>query len=335
MRVAPAEEQALIVDVLVGHGVEAGRAQTQATWLVEGDLRGHPSHGIQRLPVITGRIANGVTRPNAEPELDWASPSALVVDGRRGLGPCVATTAIDALLSRVRSTGVAVAAVHDANHLGLLAPYVERIAAEGLVAIAITTSEALVHPWGGRTAMIGTNPIAIAVPAEPNPFVLDMATGATSMGKILHHRAESLPLEPGWAIDGDGLPASDAASATAISPFGGAKGYGLGLALELLVAALTGTALGRDVTGTLDTDTRCNKGDLFVCFDPSVFGSTEWLGAAGSFLDDLRRSRAQPGTPGVAIPGDRTRRARASHADAVEIPDAVWDAARALLPVSA
>ena len=334
MRVAEHEELALIVEVLLAHGVDGERAHVQATWLVEGDLRGHPSHGIQRLPVIVGRIRKGLTLPNAEPELEWASRSVLVVDGHRGLGPCVAGAAIDALLDRAREVGVTVGAVGGANHLGLLAPYVERIAAEGLVGIAITTSEALVHPWGGRTAMIGTNPIAIAIPAEP-PFVLDMATGATSMGKILHHRAEGLPLEDTWAIDKNGFPTTDAVMATAISPFGGAKGYGLGLALELLVAALTGTALGRDVTGTLDTDTVCNKGGVFICLDPSVFRSTTWNGAISSFLDELRQSPAQPGTLGVTVPGDRTRNARAAHIEgAVDIPDTIWEAAHALLPAS-
>ena len=77
---------------------------------------------------------------------------------------------------------------------------------QGLIGIALTTSEALVHPWGGRIAQIGTNPIAIAVPAEPEPFVFDMATGLVSMGKILDHGHRDAPLEPGWAVDADGEP---------------------------------------------------------------------------------------------------------------------------------
>src|SRR6185436_8230226 len=149
--------------------------------------------------------------------------------------------------------GVVTVAVRNANHLGLLAPYVERCAEAGLIGIVLTTSEALVHPWGGAAAQVGTNPIAVAVPAEPAPFVFDMATGAVSMGKILDHRNRGVPLEPGWAIDGAGRPTLDAAAAAggAIAPFGGAKGYGLGLAFELLVGAVTGSALGRAVSGTL------------------------------------------------------------------------------------
>ena len=116
------------------------------------------------------------------------------------------------------------AAVRGANHLGILAPYAEAVADQGMIGIALTTSEALVHPSGGRTAMIGTNPVAIAVPARPDPLVLDMATGEVSMGRILRHAELGEPIPPGWAVDAAGEPTTDAAAAAAgaISPFGAA-----------------------------------------------------------------------------------------------------------------
>jgi L-2-hydroxycarboxylate dehydrogenase (NAD+) len=117
------------------------------------------------------------------------------VDGERGLGPVVAMAALDAIIPRAQEDGIAIAAIRNANHLGALAYYAEHVASLGLTCIALTVSEALVHPWGGRKAMIGTNPIAIGVPAAPHPMVLDMATGLVSMGKIhagrewrSHHR---------------------------------------------------------------------------------------------------------------------------------------------------
>src|SRR4051812_20286745 len=106
-------------------------AETQARWLVEADLRGHPSHGLQRLTVIAERIRGGVSDPAAEPELRWVSPSAVVVDGRRGLGPVIGLAAVGAAVERATEQGVAVAAVHNANHLGLLAPYAECCAEAG------------------------------------------------------------------------------------------------------------------------------------------------------------------------------------------------------------
>lgn len=327
------DERALIHEILDAVGTPARNAEVQARWLLEADLRGHHSHGVQRLTTITERILTGLTDPAAEPTLRWTSASALVVDGCRGLGPCVGSAALEALAPAAAAQGVAVAAVRNTNHLGLLAPYVEACAAEGLIGIALTTSEALVHPWGGRVAQLGTNPIAVGVPADPEPFVLDMATGVVSMGKVLDHRNRSLPLEPGWAVDPDGKPTLDAGAAAsgAIAPFGGAKGYGLGLAFELLVASLTASALGRDVHGTLDATSVCNKGDVFVVLDPRCFDAPGFTTAVTDYLQALRATSPQEGFDRVLVPGDRARAVREErHADGFVIADSVWESLQEL-----
>jgi len=225
--------------------------------------------------------------------------------------------------------------VRNANHLGLLAPYVEACAERGLIGVALTTSEALVHPWGGRIAQVGTNPIAVAVPAggDAPPFVFDMATGVVSMGRVLAHRNRGAPLEPGWALDADGEETIDAAAASkgSIAPFGGPKGFGLGLAFELLVGALTGSALGRAVGGTLDVTAIANKGDVFVCLDPAAFGAGEDAGAVGAYLEEIRATPPRDPDHPVRVPGDRARADRARRLRAgLEIPEAVWRSLRDL-----
>src|SRR5699024_7432337 len=148
--------------------------------LVEAELRGLPSHGLLRLPRVVERIRNGVADPHSTGAHDWATPAHLIVDGQCGIGQVVATHALDAVSDRARETGLAMATISNSNHIGMLSLYAERIAMAGQVLIGLTTSEALVHPWGGRDAMLGTNPITIGVPAEPEPFVFDMATGLVS-----------------------------------------------------------------------------------------------------------------------------------------------------------
>jgi L-2-hydroxycarboxylate dehydrogenase (NAD+) len=331
--VSASDERALILEILRGLGAPQESAQTQARWLLEADLRGHPSHGLHRLSVIAERIAQGLADPAAAPVLEWVTPACLLVEGQRGLGPCVGVTAVDALIRRAPSSGVAVAAVHNANHLGLLAPYVERIVEHGLIGIALTTSEALVHPWGGRAAQLGTNPIAVGIPAEPEPFVFDMATGVVSMGKVIDHRNRGTPLQEGWAIDAAGDPTLDAAAAVngAIAPFGGPKGYGLGLAFELLVGAVTSSALGRAVGGTLDVTSVCNKGDLFLCLDPRAFGAADFVARMTAYLAELRATPAQAGFDSVMIPGDRARAERSRRLDGgIAVADSVWDSLQAL-----
>jgi LDH2 family malate/lactate/ureidoglycolate dehydrogenase len=316
-----AQERALILDVLSALGAGEAAAADQADVLLEGDLRGRSSHGVQRLPVIAERIRQGLIAPRAEPVERWTGEAMLTVDGANGLGPHVAFRAAAAVSERARRTGVAAAAIRRASHLGILAVYVERIAAAGQIGIAFTTSEALVHPWGGRVALVGTNPIAVAMPAGEAPFVLDMAMGAISRGEVIARGLRGEPLPPGAAVDADGRPTTDPGAAAAISPFGGAKGFALGLAIELIVAALTGTAVGDEVRGTLDVTDPVTKGDLLIALDARV----DFAARLGRYLDALRASPPAADTSGVTIPGARARAERARRmAEGVPLPAALW-----------
>ena len=228
MRLSHPEELAVINSVLDAHGAAAEPAALQAHWLVEADLRGHRSHGLQRLPVIARRIDAGLSRPNAEPAARVAN--ALGRGDRRRSN--ARTNGGDVrgrrITERVATTGIALAAVRNANHLGLLALYVEALAKRGLIGVALTTTEPLMHPWNGSAAMIGTNPVAIGLPTEGEPFVLDMATSAISMGKVLGPpplRIELASRRVGRSTRA-GAPTTDPHVARALSPFGGPRATG-------------------------------------------------------------------------------------------------------------
>jgi L-2-hydroxycarboxylate dehydrogenase (NAD+) len=311
-------------------GVPSDNARTQSDLLVEAELFDRPSHGLLRLPRIVARIRNGVADPVTTGVAAWRSAAFLQVDGLGGLGPVVAGAAVKEVCARAREAGIAVAAIANNNHLGMLSWYVERVARGGQTAIALSTSEALVHPWGGRRAMLGTNPIAIGVPAEPDPFVLDMATSIVSMGKIHDHAHRREPIPADWALDAAGEPTTDpdAAKLGAIAPFGGAKGYALGLAIEVLVSSLTSAALGTDVVGTLDAEKPCNKGDVFIIIDPVSDAVT---GSISAYLDAIRAcAPSDPDRP-VMVPGDGSRSRRAERmAKGIPIAEDVWVAIREL-----
>jgi L-2-hydroxycarboxylate dehydrogenase (NAD+) len=161
------------------------------------------------------------------------------------------------------------------------------------------------------------------VPTDGGPFVIDLATSLVSMGEIHDHAHRGAALQPGWAVDAQGNATTDANAAKggAIAPFGGAKGYALGLAFELLVTALTGAALGRDVTGTLNADRICNKGDVFIVIDP-LSGQGAALSA---YLDVLRNTPPADGFEKVLIPGERGRALKAERqASGLMLADTVW-----------
>lgn len=320
--------------VLRAVGAPPKSAAIQAYWLVQADCRGHRSHGLQRLPLLVRRVQEHLIAPNVHPLLEWRRDGLLAVDGRGGFGPVTALAALEEACQGVSKAGVVLVAVSNANHLGMLAPYLEWLTSRSLLGVAFTTSEALVHPYGGRRAMVGTNPIAIGVPARPVPLIVDLATGEVSMGKIIHYRELGIALEPGWALDATGTPTTDPAAAVegAIAPFGGAKGFALGLAIEVLVASVTAAALGREVRGTLDADSVCNKGDVFICVDPAgLVDVVATLDRVSQYLADVRAQQAQEGFERVRLPGERSATALAESAVmGVEIAARAWDAANEL-----
>lgn len=184
MRLPPARLRNLSVALLEKRGVPADSARLQANLLLEAELRGLPSHGLQRLPLLLSRLDKGLANPTTRGNGTWRRASFLSVDGERGLGPVVMMDAMRVTRRILKETGLAIAAIRNANHMGMLAYYAEAAARDGLIGIVMSTSEALVHPFGGTQALIGTNPVAIGIPAAGRPFVLDLATSIVSMGKI-------------------------------------------------------------------------------------------------------------------------------------------------------
>jgi len=326
MKIAREQLSEMVERILARQGVPVEHARVQATLFIGAQMRGTASHGLLRLRRVVERLKAGLQVAGETGRQEWTAKSFLSVDGRRGLGPVVARAALDAVIPRARETGIAIATIRNAGHLGAIAYYADYVARQGLTVICLTISEALVHPFGGRKAMIGTNPIAIGVPATPEPLVLDMATSLVSMGKVHDFANRGAPIPEGWALDADGNPTTDASAAKdgAIAPFGGAKGYALGLAFEVLVASLAQSAIGTGVKGTLDSEHASNKGDLFIVIAPPHAESGKAL--VTEYLAEIRTSPpADPARP-VLIPGDRAHAARdKSKAEGVTLDDGLWE----------
>src|SRR5258708_15230037 len=224
--VSAEDVRSTIIHVLSKLGASERESSIQADVLTEADLCGHHSHGLQRLPVLAARIRQQLIRVKAEHDYIWTADAVLSVDGKDGLGPFVAETAHEHAKSRLREKGIVAVAIRNSSHIGMIGYYCEKRAREGLVCIAMTESEPLVHPHGGTKALVGTNPIAIGIPSESAPFIFDMATSTSAIGKIYasKHRAEPIP--PGWARDAAGTPATTPADALkgSLPPAAGPKG---------------------------------------------------------------------------------------------------------------
>src|SRR5262249_23149849 len=243
----PAEaERRYVHDIFRALGTSEHEAAAMAEVLVEADLRGHTSHGLQRVPLAVELLQSGHTQGNARPRIRQQRAAAALLEADRALGPYAGIVGAREAIARARHTGAAAVAIANCSHVGLVGYYVELAAREDMIGILFGKAEGWVHPYGGTEKLLGTNPLAIAIPTNGDPLLLDMATSATSAGKVYEAVAAGRKLAEGEAIDPSGAPTTDPAAALegALSPVGGAKGYGLGLALELLGAVLTGVAPG-------------------------------------------------------------------------------------------
>lgn len=313
----------LAAGILKAAGLRPDDAAAAATLLVECHRRGIDSHGLAHLPVYVRRILSGAIDPLARPVISSGNGPSAMIDGRNALGILVGLAAMTEAGRRARLHGVGIAAVRDSNHFGAAAPLVDRTARDGLVALAFSNAAPTMAPWGGREALLGTNPIAAAFPRAGNtPIVIDMATSTVSRGRLRQAALKGETIPADWALDAEGRPTTDARAGLdgTVQPLGGAKGYALTLMVELLCTTLTGGRPGFLVRNPHDPSPEpAGTSHLFLAFDPAHFAGAGTAAAVAAKLG----ARIEGSTPAAGgtprLPGARAA-AEALRRDADGIP---------------
>lgn len=307
-------------------------AQVVASALVDANLAGHDSHGVIRIPDYVEGIRRGTVRPASRPRVLMQRAATALVSGEWGFGQPAGIAAIDEALARVRDFGVSAVGVVRCNHLGRIGAYVERAAAAGC-ATAVWVGgfgRWRAVPYGGSRPALGTNPLAAGFPVRgEDPVVVDMATTAVAVGKIMVAHAAKKDLAPGSIVDKQGRPTTDPADffqGGALLPFGAHKGYSLAVLSELLGQALTGADIhGMDGGGG---EVYQNAGALFCAIDIGAFRPAEEAKAAAERITN--RLRANPPAAGferVYTPGEPEARTRRERGPAgIELPWETWRA---------
>ncbi|XWN29370.1 MAG: Ldh family oxidoreductase [Devosia sp.] len=305
----PAALTAFVAAVLTSYGVPSADAETVASTMVEADLYGYDTHGVFRLAQYAKRLDAGGTNPSAHPRIVTETPATALIDGDNGLGHLAMHLAAKTAIKKAEETGIGWVGVSGNNHAGPLALYVRPMVDHAMIGLSAAVGSANhVPPFGGTDLLLGTNPLAVAVPAAGRaPFLLDMATTIASAGKIktLAQRGEAMP--EGWMVGRDGKPLTDPKrqSEGFLLPIGGAKGYALAAAIALLAGGLNGAAMGRQVIDfSNDTKTPANTGQFVAAISLSAFGNADAIAAAAAaFCTDLEASTPLPGYDSVRIPG--------------------------------
>jgi len=289
-------------------GVNDYDARIAADVLVHANLRGVDSHGVLRMEHYIRKLEHNGINPNPKMAVTRTGVATAMVDGDDGLGHVVAEKAMSIAIELAQESGVGVVSAINSSHCGALSYFVEMAANKEMIGIAMTNTDKMVVPFGGSAAYFGTNPIAFGFPAgNQAPILLDMATSSVAYGKILEsiHLGKEIPLD--WAVDAAGQPTADPHQASALLPFGGPKGYGVGLVVDLFAGILTGSPFGPYIKKMYGGDPgEQRKLGHFVCaIDISRFTNKESFATnLIRMMDDLHEMPPAPGFNRVMLPGE-------------------------------
>jgi LDH2 family malate/lactate/ureidoglycolate dehydrogenase len=292
-------------------GVAKDDAVLLTDTLIEANLRGVDTHGVTRvLGVYVKRIQVGVMSPRTELVVVREKPSTALIDCRNSIGQVGARRAMRMAIEKAAKTGIAFVAVTHSNHYGAAAYWAMMALEHGMIGFSSTNAPATVAPTGGRAAMLGTNPFAIAIPTgREEPFVLDLATTVVARGRVMLYAKQNKPLEPGWAFDEMGRPTTDphAALKGLLAPIGGYKGYGIALAIDLLCGVMTGSNYGSHFPGFLADNLKdpTDIGSVFVALNVESFMDLpEFKTGMDKALQEMRNSPRAEGVKRIYIPGE-------------------------------
>ena len=311
--------RAFCIKVFGGYGFTEEESAQITDVLLDADLCGIESHGIQRLIRYHHEVTEGMVKLDAEPQIVKETPLSATIEGNDAMGQTLSVRAMKLAIEKAKQHGVGMVTVRNSNHYGIAGYYTRMAAEQGLVGICMTNTEAIMVPTFGREAMLGTNPIAFSMPADPIPFTFDAATTVVPRGKLEVYAKRDGVIRDGWALDENGHPSTDAPrvlgniiqkTGGGILPLGGAgeetsgyKGYGFGMLCEICTGILSGGLTSNHVNRTPGRTNICH---FFMAVDYSMFGEKEDLEAGLSkYLQELRNSSKAEGADRIYTHGEK------------------------------
>jgi LDH2 family malate/lactate/ureidoglycolate dehydrogenase len=319
MQLSFADAKQLAIDVLSNHGMPVDHAGIVADHLVDATCAGHAFAGLPRVLALIQHLKDFPA--GREIAVTDKTRNSAVIDGADNNGYVTSLIGIDKAISLARDTGIGIVSIHNTWFSGRLAYYVERAARAGFIAIHTASTQARVAPAGGIDRIFGTNPIAFAFPSEPEPLVIDFGTGMTTWGNVLLRQKLGQQLDPDSAVDAEGHPTLDPTAALlgAFLPWGGHRGYGLALVVQVLAVLSGGKTVAEQVP---------DSGFFFLVIDPALLlPADEFRTKVGELVAHIEASRPAPGLGKVRVPGrgSLARRQKAQEAGTIDVDDAVYN----------
>ena len=307
----------LSIAKMLRHGVPQQEAEIAAPIYLEGELWGKRTHGFRYLEGCLVQYQEGATR-RQELTSRHETANAVLVDGGFHFPFFVHYTAMKLAIDIAKVGGLSLVGARNGGVSGLLGYYSQMATEEGLIGIAINSALSAVVPPGGTTPLLSTNPLTIGIPRlDQPPLILDMATSAGTYSQIMVAQRDKQPLPAGVAVDLDGKPTTDPfktvdeAHHTHLLPFGGYKGFGLALMIELLCDASLGTPTGKNKLASYFDPAYCSG--LYLVFKPDLFVERSVFDAhVTQLVDDIESSQKTANVGEIRLPGEESQHRKAA-----------------------
>ena len=316
---------AFVTQIFMAKGLSDSHAAQVSDVLVWANLRGVDTHGVGRVPLYLGWIEHGVINRHAAPKVRKETPAAGILDADRAAGPVAMMLAAEGAVEKARRAGLGAVLVARTTHTAALGFYARHVTSHGCVCIALSASGPNMAYHGTKDAAVSTSPLCIGVPSSNGgALVLDMATSVVSLGRLVLARRTGEALAPGWAIDREGRPTTDAREAVLPLPMAGPKGAGLSLMAELITGLLTRDPILHKALS--EGDTRHRQNAMIIAIDIASFTDLaafqDGVAALAAVIGAMPR---QPGFDAILMPGERGDRVHDRRMrDGIPISGAIW-----------
>jgi len=308
MKVMMADElRRLLAEIFQSRGVPEADGLLVANALVHANLRGVDSHGVMRVSHYVRRLEAGSINPKPQLKVETKGPVTAYLEGDDGLGHVAVWHAMSQAIEMAKEWGLGLVGVRKSSHCGALSFYATQAIEADMIGMAITQTDSGVVPFGGTRPFFGSNPLCVGIPSRNGtPIVLDMATSTVSGGHIYKARAENRPIPSTWALDKEGKPTTDPHHAVYWTPAGGAKGFGLGVIVDVLTGLLLGGNFGPHVTLMYgDYEKKRDLCHLVGAIDYHRFpGHSSFLDQVTQIIEELHQAPTAEGFDRVMVPGE-------------------------------
>ena len=319
-------------------GLSEADARMASDVLVTTDTWGVFTHGTKNLRGYIRRIQGGGIKRDGRPRIQSEGPAWALIDGDAALGMVVSCFAMETAIAKAKASGLGYAGVRNSCHFGAAGYYAALAAQHNMIGIAMSNDTPTVTVPGARGAVLGSNPLAFAVPTDgPHPILMDMATSAVAGGKVFAAAALGRAIPDHWLVDAEGVPTTDPTGfpqAGALLPVGGHKGYGLALLIETLSAILTGAAVASQVLSWSfgDSSQPTDHGAAFLAIHiDAMMPGPQFQERVARTIGEIRQAPKAKGAERIYLPGEMEweKRERAL-AEGIDLPEDVASSLRRL-----